>query len=67
MTFASGKKMSARGITYYRLADGRIVEDVPMTPDLMQELGAMMQAPQEEDRRPGDAVRAVRRLAFSSG
>ena len=46
MTFASGKKISARGITYYRLADGKIVEDDPMTPDLMQELGTMMQASQ---------------------
>jgi predicted ester cyclase len=40
----SGKKISARGLTYYSLANGRIVEDDPMTtPDLMQLFGA--QAP----------------------
>jgi len=27
-------------------ADGKIVEDDPMTPELMQELSAMMEAPQ---------------------
>lgn len=43
---ASGKKLEARGLTYYRLANGKIVEDDPITtPDLMQMLGAMMQAP----------------------
>jgi predicted ester cyclase len=46
MTFASGKKISARGIPYYRLADGKIVENDPMTPDLMQKLDTMMQARQ---------------------
>lgn len=36
----TGKTISARGLTYYRVADGRIVEDEPfVTPDLMQELG----------------------------
>jgi len=36
----TGKKISARGLTYYRLEDGKIVEDDPMsTPDLMQALG----------------------------
>jgi predicted ester cyclase len=40
-----GKKFSARGLTYYRLANGRIVEDDPMTtPDLMQALGIQMPA-----------------------
>lgn len=34
-TPASGKKISARVITYYRLANGKIVEDEPMsTPPL---------------------------------
>jgi predicted ester cyclase len=41
----SGKKFSARGLTYYSLANGRIVEDDPMTtPDLMQVLGIQMPA-----------------------
>jgi ketosteroid isomerase-like protein len=35
-----GKKTSARGLTYYKLADGKIVEDDPITaPDLAQLLG----------------------------
>src|SRR5947209_19185021 len=29
MTDASGKPISARGLTFYRLANGRIVEDEP--------------------------------------
>jgi len=42
----AGKTISARGLTYYRLADGRIVEDDPfVTPDLMQELGLQMPPP----------------------
>jgi predicted ester cyclase len=46
MTDTTGKKHSFRGLTYYGLADGRIVEDDPMTtPDLMQELGALMPTP----------------------
>ncbi len=41
----SGKKFSLRGLTYYRLANGRIVEDDPMTtPDMMQMLGIQMPA-----------------------
>ena len=45
----TGKKFSARGLTYYRLADGRIVEDDPMTtPDLMQALG--IQTPAQPGR-----------------
>jgi predicted ester cyclase len=41
----TGKKISARGLTYYRLANGKIVEDDPMsTPDLMQALGIQMPA-----------------------
>jgi ketosteroid isomerase-like protein len=40
ISLASGRKVSARAITYYRLANGRIVEDDTMTtPDLSQLLG----------------------------
>jgi predicted ester cyclase len=43
MTDATGKAISVRGLTYYGLADGRIVEDEPITtPDLMQALGDLM-------------------------
>ena len=39
----SGKTISLRGLTYYRLADGRIVEDDPFsTPELTQALGALI-------------------------
>jgi predicted SnoaL-like aldol condensation-catalyzing enzyme len=42
-TTIDGKKVSARIITYYRLARGKIVEDDPISaPDLSQLLGAMM-------------------------
>jgi predicted SnoaL-like aldol condensation-catalyzing enzyme len=45
-TLASGKKVSARIITYYRLAKGKIVEDDPMSvPDLNQLMGGMMPPP----------------------
>ena len=38
-----GKTISVRGLTYYRLADGRIVEDDPITtPGLTQELGPLI-------------------------
>jgi len=38
---ASGRKISFRGLTYYRLADGKIVEDDPITtPELAQEMAA---------------------------
>ena len=41
----TGKKISARGLTYYRLDNGKIVEDDPVsTPDLLQELGIQMPA-----------------------
>ncbi|MGA1975136.1 MAG: nuclear transport factor 2 family protein [Conexivisphaerales archaeon] len=41
-----GKKVSARMITYYRLARGKIVEDDPIsTPDLSQMLASMMPPP----------------------
>jgi predicted ester cyclase len=46
MADTTGQKISARGLTYYGLADGKIVEDDPMsTPDLMQELGKLMPMP----------------------
>lgn len=41
----TGKKVAARGLTYYRLDNGQIVEDDPMsTPDLLQALGIHMPA-----------------------
>ena len=40
VTRASGEKLAADGLTLYRLADGRIVEDDPFSrPDLAQLLG----------------------------
>jgi predicted ester cyclase len=46
MTLASGEKITARGLTYYGLADGKIVEDDPITtPDLMQLMGAQLPPP----------------------
>jgi predicted ester cyclase len=45
-TLANGQKISGRGLTYYGLADGRIVEDDPITtPDLMQTLGPLLAPP----------------------
>ena len=42
-TLANGKKASARVITYYRLANGKIVEDEPIsTPPLTEVLRGMM-------------------------
>ena len=42
----SGKTISFRGMTFYRLADGKIVEDDPVTtPDLAQELGPLLGSP----------------------
>jgi ketosteroid isomerase-like protein len=39
MTLPSGEKITVRGMTYYELADGRIVEDDPITsPDVTQML-----------------------------
>jgi len=41
----TGKRVSSRGLTYYRLANGQIVEDDPVsTPDLLQALGIQMPA-----------------------
>jgi predicted SnoaL-like aldol condensation-catalyzing enzyme len=42
----SGKTISFRGLTFYRLADGKIVEDDPVTtPDLTQELSSLPGSP----------------------
>jgi ketosteroid isomerase-like protein len=41
----TGKRISSRGLTYYRLANGQIVEDDPLSsPDLLQALGIQMPA-----------------------
>jgi predicted SnoaL-like aldol condensation-catalyzing enzyme len=43
MRHPGGKTVAVRGLTYYRLADGRIVEDDPVTtPELTRELGALV-------------------------
>lgn len=43
MTLPEGNKVSCRIITYYRLANGKIVEDEPMsTPALTEVLGKFM-------------------------
>jgi ketosteroid isomerase-like protein len=40
---ASGATISVRGLTYYRIEDGRIVEDDPITtPDLAAALGGRL-------------------------
>jgi predicted SnoaL-like aldol condensation-catalyzing enzyme len=46
MRDGSGKTISLRGLTFYRLAGGKIVEDDPITtPDLAQELGPLLGPP----------------------
>ncbi len=46
ITLPSGERVTARGLTYYRLADGRIIEDEAInTPDLMQVFAAQMPSP----------------------
>ena len=46
ITLASGKKIDVRGLTYYTLDNGKIVVDDPIeTPDLSQELAALMPSP----------------------
>lgn len=41
----TGKRISSRGLTYYRLVNGQIVEDDPMSsPDILQALGIQMPA-----------------------
>jgi predicted SnoaL-like aldol condensation-catalyzing enzyme len=43
VTFPDGKKVSVRVITYYRLADGKIVEDEPISmPPLTELLSSIM-------------------------
>ena len=43
ITLPSGENITARGLTYYGLADGRIAEDDPITtPDLTQVFAAQM-------------------------
>jgi hypothetical protein len=52
ITTGSGKKVSARSLTYYRFADGKIAEDDTITtPDLAQLLSGAMPAPVEPARR----------------
>jgi hypothetical protein len=46
ITLPTGEQIAARGLTYNGLADGRIVEDDPITtPDLMQAFAAQMPPP----------------------
>ncbi len=46
ITLPSRDRIDARGLTYYRLADGRIVEDDPITsPDLMAAFSAQVPVP----------------------
>ncbi len=46
ITLVNGKKIDGRGLTYYRLADGKILETDPFEkPDLTQELAALMPSP----------------------
>jgi predicted ester cyclase len=41
----TGKRVSSRGLTYYRLVNGQIVEDDPVSsPDMLQLLGIQMSA-----------------------
>ena len=46
VTLATGQKVSVRGLTYYRLASGKIVEnDWFTTPSLMQEIEKLTPSP----------------------
>jgi ketosteroid isomerase-like protein len=46
ITLVNGKKIDGWGLTYYRLADGKIVETDPFErPDLTPELAALMPSP----------------------
>ena len=46
MRDGTGKTTSVRGLTFYRLAGGKIVEDDPITtPDLAQALGPLLGSP----------------------
>jgi ketosteroid isomerase-like protein len=43
ITDPAGRRIAARGLSYYRLADGKIVEDDAITtPDLTQAFGDLM-------------------------
>jgi hypothetical protein len=46
ITLPAGEEITARGLSYYRLHDGRIVEDDAITtPDLRQVFAAQMPPP----------------------
>jgi len=46
MTHATGQKISTRGQTYYRLVDGKIVEDDWITTrDTLREIGKLTPSP----------------------
>ncbi len=45
VTLANGNKVTGRVITYYRLANGKIVEDDPMSVPAMTELMSSMMPP----------------------
>ena len=46
ITLVNGKKIDGRGLTYHRLAGGKIVETDPFErPDLSQDLAALMPSP----------------------
>ena len=46
ITLPNGGEVTARGLTFYRLADGRIIEDDPITsPDLTQVFADQMPSP----------------------
>jgi hypothetical protein len=46
ITLTSGKELSARSLSYYRLDNGKIVENEPMTsPDVFQEIAGLMTPP----------------------
>jgi predicted SnoaL-like aldol condensation-catalyzing enzyme len=48
VTLANGKKVSARDITYYRLVNGKIVEDEPISTPPLTELLADMTPPKSD-------------------
>ena len=46
ITLPTGERITARGLTFYRLAEGRIVDDEAITtPDLMQVFATQMPSP----------------------
>jgi predicted ester cyclase len=46
ITLVNGKRIDGRGLTFYRLANGNIVETDPFErPDLAQELAALLPSP----------------------